>query len=208
VRPRGTITARGSSFRVKIELPAAEDGTRKRLQVTCRSRGEAKRELTRLLREVDTGGAVAPDRITVAQHLHEWLWVAPYGLSPKTIERYRQLAEQQIIPHLGRIEIQKLRPRYVKRWHSDLIATGLSARTVGHAHRLLHKAIEDARAVELVARNVASAISPPTVEEQEIEILSSTQIRQIHSALADHWLRPIYAAAHIYCRSSHRASSR
>jgi len=32
------------------------------------------------------------------------------GLSPKTLERYRQLAEQQIIPHLGAVLLQKLRP--------------------------------------------------------------------------------------------------
>jgi integrase len=195
VRNRGTITQRGSSYRVKVELPADENGKRNRLQVTCKSKAAAKRELTRLLRELDTGMAVAPDKITIAQHLHAWLWEAPHGLAPKTVERYRQLANQQIFPHLGRIEIQKLRPRDVKKWHGVLIAKGLSARTVGHAHRLLHKALADAHAVELVGRNVASVISPPTVGEQEIEILTSEDIRQIHSELRDHWLRPIFMVA-------------
>jgi integrase len=195
VRPRGTITERGNSYRVKVELPAAENGKRNRLQITCRTKAEAKRELTRLLRELDTGVAVAPDRVTIAQHLRAWLWDAPHGLAPKTVERYRQLAEQQVIPHLGRIELQKLRPAHIKKWHSDLIATGISARTVGHAHRLLHKALEDARAVELVARNVASAIPPPAVEEVEIEILSTAEIRQTHAALDGHWLRPIFVVA-------------
>jgi hypothetical protein len=32
-------------------------------------------------------------------------------LAPKTLERYRQLAERQIIRHLGAIALQKLRPR-------------------------------------------------------------------------------------------------
>jgi integrase len=196
VRGRGTITQRGNSYRVKVELPPAEDGTRNRIQATYRSKAEAKRELTRLLRERDTGMAVAPDHVTVAQHLHSWLWDAPHGLAPKTVERYRQLAEQQIIPHLGRIEIQEqLKPAHIKKWHSDLLATGISARTVGHAHRLLHKALNDALAVELVSRNVASAIPPPAVEEDEIEILSSGDIRQIHHAMEDHWLRPIFVVA-------------
>jgi integrase len=195
MRPRGTITPRGSSFRVKVELAADADGTRHRLQVTCRSKAEAKRELTRLLRELDTGVAVAPDMLTITQHLHGWLWEAPHGLAPKTVERYRQLAEQQIFPHLGRVELQKLRPAHIKTWHRDLMATGISARTVGHAHRLLHKAVEDARAVELVSRNVVSAIQPPAVEETEIEIMSTAEIRLIHSALDGHWLLPIFVVA-------------
>jgi integrase len=195
MRARGSILQRGNSYRVKVELPAAEDGKRHRLQITCRSKIEAKRELTRMLREIDTGIAAAPDHVTIAQHLHSWLWDAPHGLAPKTVERYRQLAEQQVIPHLGRVEMQKLRPAHIKKWHTDLIATGIANRTVGHAHRLLHKALNDAVAVELVARNVASAISPPAVEEEEIEILPTADIRKVHHELSAHWLRPIFVVA-------------
>src|SRR5262245_65092597 len=106
---------------------------RRRIQVTVRGAANAKRELTRVLRELDTGVAVAPDRITIAQHLHAWLWERPHGLAPKTLERYRQLAAQQVVPYLGKLELQKLAPRHVRDWHADLIKTGLAARTVGHA---------------------------------------------------------------------------
>ena len=115
MRSRGTITQRGSSFRVKVELPAGEDGTRHRLQVTCRTAPAAKKELTQLLRELDTGVAVASDRITVAQHLHGWLWEAPHGLAPKTVERYRQLAEPTDISVPGRVELQKLQAAQISR---------------------------------------------------------------------------------------------
>jgi integrase len=197
VRGRGNILARGKhSWRVKVELPTAFGEKRQRLQVTVRgTKKVAERELTRLLREIDTGVAIAPDSVTVAQHLHAWLWDAPHGLSPKTLERYRQLASQQINPHLGRVELQKLKPAHIKKWHGILMGTSIGARTVGHAHRLLHKAVEDARAVELVSRNVVSAISPPAVEEVEVEILSSAEIRQIHAALDGHWLRPVFVVA-------------
>src|SRR5262245_3772484 len=97
MRGRGNILKRGkNSYRVKVELPPAADGKRHRVQVTVRGSANAKRELTRMLRELDTGLAVAPDKITVAQHLHNWLWDRPAGLAPKTVERYRQLAEQQV----------------------------------------------------------------------------------------------------------------
>jgi hypothetical protein len=44
----------------------------------------------------------------------------------------------------------------------------LSARTVGHAHRVLGKALNDALKQKLVTRNRASLISPPTVNDVEL----------------------------------------
>src|SRR5690349_4850581 len=66
---------------------------------------DAQRELRRLLGEIDTGTAVEPSRLTVADYLRDWLG-NDRDLSPKTLERYRQLAERQIIPHLGNRPLQ------------------------------------------------------------------------------------------------------
>src|SRR5437762_14102754 len=60
----------------------------------------AQTELRRLLKSADDGVHIAPDKTTVAEYLQGWL-VGTSDLSPKTRERYRQLVEQQIIPHLG-----------------------------------------------------------------------------------------------------------
>jgi integrase len=186
---RGSITRRGkSSWRIKYDLPPV-DGKRQTRVVTIRgTRQVAQRELTKLLRERDTGVAIDPSTITVSAYLQAWLWEGATDLAPKTLERYQQLASQQIIPHIGDVALQKLRPADIKKWHADLLATGLAARTVGHAHRVLHKAVADALAVELVSRNVAAAISPPKVEHTELEILTTGQIREVADALADHWM--------------------
>ena len=98
----------------------------------------AQRELIRLLAEVENGTAVDPSRVTVAEYLRGWL-DSDRDLSPKTLERYRQLVDQQIVPHLGATLLQKLRPAQVHNWHAALLQSGgkdgrpLSARTVGHA---------------------------------------------------------------------------
>ncbi len=72
----------------------------------------AQTELRRVLKSADDGTHVAPDKITLADYLRGWL-DSDSGLSPKTLERYRQLAEQQIIPHLGATLMQNLRPAQV-----------------------------------------------------------------------------------------------
>src|SRR4051794_35591327 len=101
---RGNITRRGkASWRLKFEAGDRDPATGKRRTRFVTFRGtkrEAQAELVRLLAEVDNGSAVDPSRVTVGEYVRKWLDGATH-LSPKTLERYRELAERQIIPHLG-----------------------------------------------------------------------------------------------------------
>lgn len=200
---RGNITRRGkSSWRLKFDLDRDPVTGKRRTQfITVRGkRQDAQRELARLLTEASNGTLIDPSKITVAELICGWLDGA-HGLSPKTLERYRQLVEQQIIPYLGRIELQKLRPAHVQDWHDKIMRGGgkngrpLSARTVGHAHRVLHRALQRAVENETLPRNVASLIRPPKVELQEVEILSADEIGIVLAKLEDHALHPIATLA-------------
>src|SRR5437764_1722586 len=155
----GNITRRGAaSWRLKFEAGVRDPvtGARRTRFVTVQgTKKAAQRELIRLLAEVENGTAVDPSRVTVAEYLRGWL-EGDRDLSPKTLERYRQLVDQQIVPHLGSTMLQRLRPSEVHEWHVTLLKSGgkdgrlLSARTVGHAHRVLHRAFERALRLEIV----------------------------------------------------------
>ena len=206
---RGNITRRGqSSWQLKFDVSSG-NGMRQTRYVTVRGkRQDAQRELTRLLGQADAGTLVEPSKVTVAEYLRAWLGhpaqqgeqalPPPAGLTPKTAERYRELAEGQIIPHLGSIVLQNLRPAKVAEWHAVILKSGsrrgrpLAARTVGHAHRVLHRALERAVETEVLSRNVAAAVSPPKVEAAEIEILDAEQIAETLHKLEGH---PLYAVA-------------
>jgi integrase len=195
---RGNITRRGkSSWRLKFDLGLdSVTGKRSTRFVTVRGkRQDAQRELARLLDEVHKGTLIEPSKTTVAEYVRAWLDGA-HGLTPKTLERYRQLAEQQIIPHLGAVPLQKLRPAQVQHWHGILRRAGgkdgrpLSARTVGHAHRVLHRALQRAVESETLSRNVASVIRPPKPEAREIETLNAEQMASVLTGISDH---PLYS---------------
>jgi hypothetical protein len=96
---RGSIQRRGKqSWRIRIEDGVDAAGRRKRHTVTFKGkRQDAQRELTKLLAAADAGILPEPSRVTVAEHLRHWL-DNDDELSPKTKERYRELAENQIIP--------------------------------------------------------------------------------------------------------------
>jgi integrase len=200
----GNITRRGAhSWRLKYEGGARDPVTSKRATRYVTMRGtkkEAQVELTRLLAEIDAGIVVDPSKISVAEYIRAWL-DGTDALAGKTRERYRQLAEQQIIPHLGPTVLQKLRPAQIADWHVALLRAGgkdgkpLSARTVGHAHRVLHTALARAARLETIGRNVASVVKPPKVEAEEVEILAAEQIGAVLVTLKDHALYPIVALA-------------
>src|SRR5262249_36985150 len=71
----------------------------------------------------------------------------------------------------------------------------LSATTVGHAHRVLHRALQRAVESETLSRNVASAVRPPKIEGREIDILTAEQINDVIVTLEGHALHPIVVLA-------------
>ena len=192
---RGNITRRGkASWRLKFDIDAGA-GKRETRYATVRGpRQAAEKELTRLLSEFDKGMVVDSSAITVAVYIKEWL-DRDHALSPKTLERYREVTERQITPHLGTVVLQKLKPHQIMDWHSALIKAGLAPGTVRLAHQVLRRALSRAVTAELVSRNVAASVSPPKSDAEEVQILDSEQIALVLSGLAGHWLHPIATLA-------------
>jgi integrase len=202
----GNITKRGTrSFRIKIELDRDPDtGQRRHHLETIRGepgesltevKGRAKKRLIELQHQMNSSEYVGRSTATVESYIRKWL-EAPVGLNPKTAERYRQLAAQQIYPHLGDIELQALDESDIQDWHGKLLASGgkngrpLSARTVGHAHRVLHTAL--ARAMvgkkKKLQHNPASLVRPPKVPKKEIVSLTADQVGGLLAKLQGHRL--------------------
>jgi hypothetical protein len=149
---RGHITQRGKhSWRLKFD--AGRDpvtGERKTQYHTFRgTKREAQVKLAELITSAAKGEYVEPAKTTVAEFLRARVdqWEAAGDISARTAERYRQLVENQIVPHLGEKPLQKLRPLDIEAWHTTLRNSGrvrgtggVAARTIGHAHRVLAKA--------------------------------------------------------------------
>ena len=66
----------------------------------------------------------------------------------------------------------------------------MSARTVGHAHRALHKALADATRYEVLTRNPVSSVPPPKVESPEMKILTADEIKAVLTAIAETAIYP------------------
>jgi integrase len=191
----GNITRRGAnSWRIKFDL-GRDPVTGRRVTRFATVRGTkkaAQSELTRLLAAHDAGTLVEPSKQTVAVYMRKWVeTAAALKISPKTAERYRQLIEYQIVPHLGATPLQKLKPVHIADWHAILLREGghgggpLTANTTGYAHRVLRKALADAVAHELLTRNPASSASPPKVPGREMVILTAEEVKAVLAGMRD-----------------------
>jgi len=155
---------------------------------------QAQAELNRLISENAAGAGVDPSKVTLAEFLERWLrdW-ASINVSPKTLERYRQLVKNQIVPNIGAVAVQKLRPVHLSEAYAKLSHSGLSARTVGHVHRLLHRVLGHAATWAAAQQNVAALVHPPRVTASEINILTEDQIGMVLRHFAGRTIRPIVA---------------
>jgi integrase len=144
-------------------------GTKRKAQLEC----------ARLIAAVGQGTYVENSKVTVADFVRARVdqWEAAGTITVRTAQRYRQLVENQIVPHLGTKALQKLKPLDIEEWHTVLRnggrmrgTGGVAARTIGHAHRVLGKALKDAARNGTVSRNVVSEQSAPKVADGEMVI--------------------------------------
>src|SRR4051812_19174974 len=108
MRRSGHIRERSrGSFELRYSLGSdAATGKRKIATSTVRgSRKDAERELRRLLRTLDTGEHVGPNRITVREWLESWLSAIRQEVAPKSFERYGEIVRNYLIPAFGNLQL-------------------------------------------------------------------------------------------------------
>jgi len=176
---RGSIREKSKgSWQIQIYTGTGPDGKPRRHFETVRGRkGDAQRRLTELLSSLDKGVYTPPGRLTVAEHLNQWLkdYVRP-NLSPRTTEGYEHICHHHFVPYLGNMRLNELKPEHLQHYYSEKLSNGLSAQTVRHHHTCLHKALQTALEWGLLARNPADAVRPPRAQGTEMKTWDEDEI--------------------------------
>src|SRR5215216_3329609 len=122
------------SWTVVVDL-GRDPVTGKRKQLSRAIKGtkrDAAATLVRLLRERDTGIDVDPGRMTVGQYLERWLKdYAEHSVSPRTFQRYAGIVRTHLIPALGSVALNKLRPQHVQAYYLKALRGGRADKQAG-----------------------------------------------------------------------------
>ena len=127
-----------------LEVKDEVTGKRKRRWHSFQgTKRQAQDECARLITELKNGSALEPNKATVALFLGRWLAHIKTQVSPKSHERYSGIVNQNLIPAIGAVRLNKLKPIQISAAYSAALESGrrdgsggLSPRTVGHMHRV------------------------------------------------------------------------
>ena len=175
----GQIVKRGErKYLIRVSLGRDKGtGKRKHLDKTVHgSKREAEAELTRLLRERDTGALIMPSKQSLDNYLDTWLeTVAKARVRESTFEDYKRVLAYYIRPELGETQLQRLFAPDIQAAYSRLTARDLSARTVRYAHGVLRDALGHAVQWRLLQTNPCDYVDLPRKEQNEMRCMSEEE---------------------------------
>src|SRR3984957_13069980 len=155
----GTIYPEDNGYTGAIELGTDGKGDRNRLKRKGRTKEIVKDKLRKAVAELEAGIDTS-DSFTVENTVRDWLPRGTRGLSPKTINDYKSLAESNLIPFIGAHKLKELTADNVDDWLEDR-RDHLTTRTMQAIHSILRRSIRRAQARDKVFRNVAALVDTP-----------------------------------------------
>jgi integrase len=107
-------------------------------------------------------------------------------VTPKTFERYAEIARNNIGPLLGSVILSKLKPEQISSAYAKALTHarcgggGLVPRSVHHMHRILRQALQQAVVWNALPRRApASSVKPPKIDAKPIATLSAAQSAEL-----------------------------
>lgn len=181
---KGHIRERSpGNWAIILDVRDPESGRRKRKWHSFKgTKRGAQKECARLITAIGGGDYVEPGKETVAAFLDRWLEHVRTLVSPRSHERYAELARKNIVPLLGSAVLTSLRPEQISAAYAKALVSGrrdgtggLAPRSVHHMHRILKQALGQAVKWRILARNPADAVDPPKVERIKMRALDANE---------------------------------
>lgn len=196
----GSIYQRSSDGRIIGRLPDGRGGHRhvSRPDVPG-AREEVRRELDAMRRERDRtarssatvrGGERLRDLVAVYLAT-----VAPKRVRARTIEGYRQIARDHVVPILGSIRVAQLDAADAQLLVERMTAAGYAPTTVRNAVVFLSAVLRQAMRDGIVDRNVASLAVLPKRRQQTLPSLTTDQVAAFIEATRGERFWPVWTIA-------------
>ncbi|MDD1775985.1 MAG: site-specific integrase [Candidatus Methanomethylicus sp.] len=150
-----------------------------RLCKYCKNQREALDWKQEMRSRIQSGLTSSGAQTRLGAYLEEWLTASVTTVRPKTHAQYTQIVRQHILPGLGNVKLQDLRPDQIQSLYNAKVKDGISPRTVLVIHAVLHRALNQALKWGLVGRNPAQAVTRPRLKRSEMKILTDIQSRTL-----------------------------
>ncbi len=156
--------------------PATGRRRRKQSWVTFHGTAdEADDRLAELVKAERRGEFIDPSKLTVGEWLAEWSTkcIAPTKRR-RTVKMYEVMIRTQLVPALGAIPVQRLKPSDIQKYIADATTNGYAPATIRMHLAILSGALTQAVTDNLVPRNVVAGVKKPKVQRPEHRVKANT----------------------------------
>lgn len=172
------------------------DGKRVRRWVSAPTERQVLAKLAELKEAQRRGLNLAARPRTFGDWLDEWIAMKErQGTRATTLLGYRWLIRDHVKRALGGKRLDKLTPTAVRRLVKAKSASSLSGQSVRLMHGLIRNALADAEREELVYRNVAKLVRPPSVRREEVRVLTVEEARRLVASIKGDRLEALWLCA-------------
>lgn len=191
----GSIEKRGDNkYRLVVSAGSDSSGKRKKYSktITATSKRAAEKELAKFIAEIENTKFLENKSYTLKEFAEKWIEYTETNLSPKTKWEYQRILESYIIPLLGHIRLDKLKPIHLQEYYKELQkdgvrrdgkSGGLSMRSISNTHRVLSSVLESAVQWQLILTNVAKRTKPPKIEKKQAAHFNEEEVQKMLIAL-------------------------
>ena len=178
-----TITRSGKSYTYwEARVTTGRDpGTGKQIQrsFTGKTQKEVREKMQAAAVEVNQGTYTAPQKMTVGQWLDIWQRDYLGSLKPATVQNYKAVVQNHVLPSMGAVKLSELHPHMVQEFINGLELSPSSVRLV---YQVLHTALEKAVRLDYIPKNPAYNCEMPRRDREEIHPLDDQQISALLAA--------------------------
>ncbi len=169
----------GSIYRRKDGLWCAQVSLQgRRLTKYAKTQSLCRAWIKEMLNKIDGGLTFEGTQITLERFVEMWLNGKVLSRRPRTVHQYQQIVRLHILPIMGHMRLQDIRPTHVRQLYAIKRKEGRGPRTVQLIHATLYNALKQAVREGVLRHNPVEAVERPRVEQSEMQILNDDQIRQ------------------------------
>lgn len=195
----GTIYQRADGRWTGALYVTTTDNKRTRTYVYGKTRAEVHEKLTERIRAERRGIRTPHQRWTVGGYVTYYLeTIARPKLRPGTLEDYRAIARNHLLPAIGSADLRTLSVSQVQAMLNRQEAAGVSVRTRQAIRSFLRSVLSQAEREEIVLRNVAKLVQLPPWHRKPIRPWTPDEAIQFLAAAQSHRWHGAYLMALLY----------
>lgn len=180
---------------VIYEDPDTGEKRKKGFYCTSGFGSESKRQRNKFVEKIESGDYSDICKLTVAGWLGRYFNVYCSNLAQTTMDGYKNYIDNHIIPFLGELKLNKLKPINIQKFYNSERDKNFSETTILQEHRILHRAFKKALGDGLISRNPCDGVDAPSPEGYKPTIYTEQQYSDLLNKLKGHRMEAIILLA-------------